>query len=515
MKTWFGAVIVFLIVFATQQVNSARCFRYPNPRERNFVVEVNCSQESEKSGILSTSLSYHYSHSKIHHVSKDKKKPLHFFSSSPHYKRSTNSSSNKNYFIFKVACHSDAALCMKMFSAFEDAGNIFSTILDLNAPIVVNVTIFNFCADESPCDPEDKVNPGVGYSSLLILLNDDDNVERFYPQSLVKQFNYTTHPRYDDADIYAQFNANPKYWFRTDHTRINDDQIDFLEVVLHEVFHGLGFDTSWGTYSYAGEKNFVLPAPIAKEDVEWTNSENYNPSINVTWSGFREFVFDRYLVQTEDFTYLTNFTTKLNQYFVEHGLVHASYNGFIDEFKKSDQYAIAENMMKLFTKPGSVGFMTWDSKGVNDSIILETEVSPFNNEYSIRHVDYRDYTDTADFLMRYLITLGEDLGSKIICGKNKTMCGDNNVTYADNNVTCGDNYYYGLLKNAIGPELRKFLETVGYSTKFRKSTIKIPQMPSPIPPMNVLTSTAIFNTPELTTLLIAHIVTICLFTIRG
>ncbi|CAJ0907913.1 17327_t:CDS:2, partial [Entrophospora sp. SA101] len=61
----------------------------------------------------------------------------------------------------------------------------------------------------------------------LHLMKSKDGIFRLYPQSLLKQFELTTHTEYRPSDIQAEFNSNVDYWFEDDVTPVKKSQIGF------------------------------------------------------------------------------------------------------------------------------------------------------------------------------------------------------------------------------------------------------------------------------------------------
>ena len=113
----------------------------------------------------------------------------------------------------------DKGRCAKARSSFEEAGRIIlSTLLILNSKIKVDVT---FREMEEP-----RLLRSAG-PLRAIPLKDDDGIERMYPQSLVKQFQFPSHPEFAFVDIVADFNSLAPFWFEGD-PPITEGHIWFL-----------------------------------------------------------------------------------------------------------------------------------------------------------------------------------------------------------------------------------------------------------------------------------------------
>jgi hypothetical protein len=109
-------------------------------------------------------------------------------------------------------------------------------------------------------------------------------------------------------------------------------------------------------------------------------------------------------------------------------------------------------MLELVRTPETIGFMPKGGKTVDDLIILETGIKEgYVPGSSISHFDYRIYTNTSDFLMRYLHDPGVLL---------------------EEDIKIGGNYSGG----AIGPLTLRCLETLGYRINQNPKPIAMYQM---------------------------------------
>ncbi|CAG8616062.1 8224_t:CDS:2, partial [Scutellospora calospora] len=325
-----------------------------------------------------------------------------------------------------ISCQSnDQSICGKIVQAFLDAGSILSSTLLLKSSIFVNISVYDFCGDDPTCSGENFYNPGYAQPTLLYLLKDNDGVERLYPQSLVKQFNFSNNPEYKHPDIYGEFNLALDYWFKDDPSPIKYNQYDFLGIILHELCHGLGFLTSWSIWSNDESSQYITPMLITEEDYEYIWEDNYDPSVKISWRGFREYIFDKYLVFTNTGDYVSNQTTLLNEFFNNNGDIYGNYDDFHQKFISSPQYNIAVTMLNISIQSQTLGLVNWNLTShhgkpfnISDLFVVDTTSNPFDPYNSINHVDYNMYTNTSDFLMRYQLPPGETLSADIrLAGK--------------------------------------------------------------------------------------------------
>ncbi|RIB13183.1 hypothetical protein C2G38_2099001 [Gigaspora rosea] len=497
MKRW--TYLIILVIFIIISINicviqSTQCFRYKNPRKQNVVVKTNCDspnlvdRDLVKRLFRKPSKTTHQAHLTKPTTSPDtssnsgKKHKHHRYdddddditntttknitTNTTNTNDTTNfvdpiiedilESNKNNFFIFSISCQSDdSKLCGKVIETIQEAGSILSSVLVLKTPVYVNLSVYDFCADDPLCNGDYAFDPGYAQPTLLYLLRDDDGVERLYPQSLAKQFNSSFNPGFNSPDIYGEFNLALNYWFKND-PPIEYNQYDFLGLVLHEMCHGLGFQTSWSTWSPDDSPQYITPMLMTVEDYEYLWEDNYDPNKQVTWIGFREYIFDKYLVFTKSGQYVSSKTAALNEFFNNNDVIKGSYYDFQQKFISSPQYAIAKEMMNISTQPQTLGLVNWNltsyhntsTQGpfnISDLFVVDTS-NAFDPYNSINHVDYTIYTNTSDFLMRFQIFPGE------------TVKGD---------IKLGGKFPKGQLTGAIGPKLRRFFETIGYTTYSR------------------------------------------------
>ncbi|CAG8593885.1 15194_t:CDS:2, partial [Funneliformis mosseae] len=319
----------------------------------------------------------------------------------------------------------DETICAKVKSTFEEAGRIITSALTLNTQIIVNVTF------------REMMSPAILGSARpfrLMPIKDDDGIERLYPQSLVKQLQLTSHPEFAPVDIIADFNSLVALWFEGD-PPITSKQVGFLELILHELMHGLGFVSAWGDY---------FPKAATPEVNDFIESENSNSKAMTVFGGFQEKAFDKYLVIFPDNVTTSSYINELNKF--ADGSAFKNFDDFYVKFIASPQYLVAKEIYNHFVTPKSLVFKPSVSDKEEDWTYLETTLNPFERGSSVSHVDNTMYTNTSDFLMTYRQE------------HNRTL---------NDNIGIGGNYAGG----AISYKLRLILESLGYTVKY----------PSPFP----------------------------------
>ncbi|KAG9286285.1 hypothetical protein G9A89_014271 [Geosiphon pyriformis] len=316
--------------------------------------------------------------------------------------------------------------CNKVKNAFLTAGKIITATLVLKSPIIVNATYMDFCKSMGDCgSSQGYLTLGGAAPARTIPMKDLDGKQRFYPQALVKQFGYDTHRQFTTYDITALFNSVTNFWFDSDPNPITPAQSDFLFVILHELIHGLGFTSSWDDYLNVEPEALT---PDLGEGIE-NGRSTYQ---------FVEYAFDQYMVVIPQNRNATSYTDALNTFSTSSRF--SDIDTFANAFVESSQYDTAKTMFKYAITKNSLGFLLKGAKSPQDALILETSLDPYQQGSSISHVDYKTYTNTSDFLMRYLQDRGVSLQDAILAGGN----------------------YKG---GPIGPKLKMVLETLGYATQ--------------------------------------------------
>ncbi|CAG8711489.1 17757_t:CDS:2, partial [Gigaspora rosea] len=317
--------------------------------------------------------------------------------------------------------------CAKAQKGFEDAINIISSMIELVTPIIVDASFVNLHGPIGNAGP-----------SRFIPLQDKDNVVRLYPQALAKQFQFDTHPEFAPNDIIAAFTSasNNIFWFRDDPSPPTNTQVDFVLVVVHELIHGLGLLSSWTDYFTPYIQNAITPFPSFIMSIEGPEVPPKNGTI--TFTGFQETAFDRYLVFTNDGTPVSTVTSKINEFAggVNSGATFDNKTAFLKAFNSSPQFEFATNIFKQASTASSMGFLPQDTKNAKDSILCETSLVPFLSGSSITHTDFTTFANSTDFLMVWKAPRGVTLDQ--LTNANSTN-----------------------RSNVIGPKTIKILETLG------------------------------------------------------
>ncbi|RHZ70606.1 hypothetical protein Glove_269g15 [Diversispora epigaea] len=404
----FSTLFIFTTYSSTSSTSNSyiQCYEYPNPIDRTYKVPVECPITKQ---------------SPINHLT-------------------SNSENSTNMFVVTFTCDAkNKTLCSKVKNVFDIAGTIITSVLSLNTPINVNASFLDFCTAWGQCEGPGLLTLGGAAPTRSIPLQDNDGLVRLYPQSLVKQFQFKQHPQFGPFDITALFNsAGTNFWFHGD-PKIKPEQQDFLYVVLHEMIHGLGLASNWDDYINDTPEALTPQISLAVEDDL------------ITFNGFLESAFDKYLIQIPSGKRISSITDQLNLFSNGKGSKFSDSDDFITKFKSSPQYSLAVDMMKNAVNFYSLGFLPRGGSNFSDLIILETSLNPYQSGSSVSHLDLITYNSTSDFLMKYLADRGIDMNTLLSDHKSQSP---------------------------IGPKLKLLLETLGYAS---------PENPNPYRPNVTIT----------------------------
>ena len=299
-----------------------------------------------------------------------------------------------NMFTFDVICTrgTPQETCLKANATLIQAGQFISNVIDLETEIRVNVTMFPFCQSAMICsDGTDSLAAAAPARTISLL--DDDNVQRLYPQSVVKQFApyLSSIPTFSEYDINMNINSEALFYYTDSALPINSTQTDLLFVVLHELFHGLGFTSSYEDYFHPTSPSTVTPNVLIS-----------GADQNISFAGFIEYAFDKYLKLESGF--VTNLVSTMNARLLTL-TNNRTYSpaGLGTTFESDPVSEISRSLTRNFTTAHTTSY------SYNQSLVtLETGI-PFSSGSSISHMSSDIYAGTSDFLMRYISQRGVTL----------------------------------------------------------------------------------------------------------
>ncbi|KAJ3122266.1 hypothetical protein HK098_002971 [Nowakowskiella sp. JEL0407] len=356
---------------------------------------------------------------------------------------------------FKCDAVTSAAGCNSAKETFRLAGEIISRTIVLTKAIFIKAEFISFCKNSADgCGPNSKPMLGQATATSYWTIHDVKGVDEnfWYPQALAKQLvpsNATMD--WSTYDILAQFNSDTSdgaslFWFPDNTSPISRGQYDFLYVVLHELIHGLGFVSSWGTYFETSNDNpKVLPmlTPLLQFKSRPLVQNNGLAASNVVsnCSALPPYIFDKFLITGKnEAVSLQTVYQQMN----ESGVLNDAWvvlkepDTIVKSTIKGAKFQAGLDLYDSATTPGSIRFQGTEQSG--NTVVLHTTYDPFRVGSSLSHFDQRIYEKTADFLMRPEAPSGITL---------RKMIAD---TSGNQNATA----------SPIGPKTRFILGSLGY-----------------------------------------------------
>lgn len=331
---------------------------------------------------------------------------------------------------FKIEfyCQATPNICDKAKSSFEKATQKIAIALKIKTQIIVQASLYSFCKikGDSYCDNNSSI--GSAAASAYHILN-NNGTKFLYPQPLVKQMDDVG--IYLATDITSDFNSDYSFYFSGDPV-IEDGQIDFEYVVIHELIHGLGFATAF-------QKYFSLVAKVIDDqDFLSPGLSLINNTYVSNWRSIQ--IFDKNVVSTVNDVSLNTYNNDIMKFTSTSGLI--SPLQYHNEFIRSvGPYQAAKRVLEVASnKTGSLVFQT--SEG--DRINLYTKENEFLQGTSIAHLS-DEFKFSPDFIMI------SDVSP--LQGKTISMMYDE---YGKDEK--GNRYEYG----AIGPNVLKILKEIGW-----------------------------------------------------
>ncbi|OUM68662.1 hypothetical protein PIROE2DRAFT_3659 [Piromyces sp. E2] len=326
-------------------------------------------------------------------------------------------------FDIQFYCSETPNICEKAKNTFERATQKIAIALKIKTPIIVQASLYSFCKikGDSYCNNSSSI--GSAAASAYHILN-NNGTKYLYPQPLVKQMDDVG--IYLSTDITSDFNSDYSFYFSGDNI-IEDGQIDFEYVVIHELIHGLGFATAF-------QKYFSLVAKVIDDqDFLSPGLSLINNTYVSNWRSIQ--IFDKNVFSTENNISLNDYNKDIIQFTTPSGIL--SPLEYHNEFIRSEKpYKAAKHLLDVASnKTGSLVFHT--SSG--DDIVLYTKNNEFLQGTSIAHLS-DDYKYTPDFIMI----------SDVSPLQGRTL----NSMYWE----YGNNNPYG----AIGPSVLKILKEIGW-----------------------------------------------------
>lgn len=418
LKNWLSATAIVLLSASTHANASYACYDHPNPLNRNEIRPVPCAQTAKLTSDFSTKLLV-----------------------------TANAQSSGLQIVFNCDSSVSASNCANANKGFQLAKKFIEDVLLLEVPVILNATFTSFCSTLQQCNSAIIGQAGPKRTFRLV---DTDNVERLYPQALVKQFQFTNDIPFDSYDITALFNADISWWYPYDSSTSITNSEDFVSTIAHEIVHGLGFMSAWNDYfGILVDGKAITSVQPYMEFAQASNGKK-------RFVGFFGMALDRLMYEYPLGKPNSDRIAAINQFQIADSTAdwQTFYSAIIRSFESSSQYSLATAFLNLATnKVGTLALspITADNDPLqNDGKFwLETRLKTWQSGSSVSHAAQVVYNASSDFLMCY-----SDYGRK---------------TYIQRIADSGN-----ITGNLIGPRLMNTFELLGYPTKRTPSPLYRP-----------------------------------------
>ncbi|KAI9290526.1 hypothetical protein K502DRAFT_333894 [Neoconidiobolus thromboides FSU 785] len=155
-------------------------------------------------------------------------------------------------------CEAAKELCKNIENGLISMAVFLENAINLTHPISIQASFYPFCEGKDECPEGDNYMLGQALPSRSFPIADEKGIIRLYPQALYKQL-IPKKPRnveYHQYDIFAEFNSKAPYYFPNSRIK-GGDKASFLDLISHELLHGLGFVTSIDDHFNKGLATFL------------------------------------------------------------------------------------------------------------------------------------------------------------------------------------------------------------------------------------------------------------------
>ncbi|TPX32964.1 hypothetical protein SmJEL517_g03997 [Synchytrium microbalum] len=317
-------------------------------------------------------------------------------------------------FQLQFTCRNSAS-CSYAQTTFIHATQRLSQILSLPAQVIISATFESFCiANAADCGSSTLgLAAPASFHTWSAVAGNALGVDTAYsyPSALAKQLapndtawgpNGTVGSSV--VDIFARFNADFPWWFTTQSSSppaaTNHAPYDFEQIVLHELYHGLGFISSW--YPWTGPGLLLPSYPVTDP-----NTGNY------VGLG-APYIFNKWMVDDVASTW---YYTYSDQILAAASTVNApDYASWVDGFKNTSGFQIAASLFNNVTTTNGRTLLMYP---LSQGGPADSDTSPYYSDYgfvmlytpsnfstgsSISHVDATFYDGSSEFLMRPFAT---------------------------------------------------------------------------------------------------------------
>ncbi|KAL1925198.1 uncharacterized protein VTP21DRAFT_81 [Calcarisporiella thermophila] len=349
-------------------------------------------------------------------------------------------------FSVDLQCIASSDFCIKAKNNLARASEILAQHLSIKEPIRVSATFLPFCSKDANKNQDvckkSGMMPSVGGAlpARMLLLQDDDNMLRVYPQALVKQMDISPRPQFNQYDILMEFNSELPWHFLEDGPKLKySNQTDFTHAVLHEMLHGLGFLSVFLEYPPNGK--VLIPGGSAHLAA---------PSSGEVATYF-EGVFEKYMLKMPERKPVSSYTQTIAAAAKALFSNRTTPEEMTTALSTSPEFQASRDLLKFATTKDALAILPFGGP-MDDPVYLETSFAPLKAGSSLSHISSTHYANTSEWLMLWRP--------------------EKNLAYEEAVRAYG---------GPIGPKTLRVLASLGYKTKGN-----LPMPPIPILPQDMI-----------------------------
>jgi hypothetical protein len=291
-------------------------------------------------------------------------------------------------FVVQFECSSSSSSCTKAKQSIEKAADRLTAVVQLNTDVNVLMTFRSFCVPANSCSQANTIGQA-GVASFFSGKLSENDPYLLFPQGLVKQLKTSENLDFSQFDILADFNADVNYHF-SDGSPVQSDQVDLEFVVIHELTHGLGFQSGWIQWSSI-YPSMNIPSTLLAPSLTFLTRNNIISSTSQVFAWQYLSIFDLNLVSVNGpIQKPVNNVEALYKFNTNGG----TFSNFVSKFLASGEpVAMARSVYQTMTSKGLQMKLS-----NNETLILYT-TNVYQSGSSVSHVDLQTYSNTPEFLM--------------------------------------------------------------------------------------------------------------------
>jgi hypothetical protein len=291
-------------------------------------------------------------------------------------------------FVVQFECSASPLKCDKAKQSIQKAADRLTAVVQLNTNVNVLMTFRSFCVPANSCSEANTIGQA-GVASYFSGKLSDRDPYLLFPQGLVKQLKTNENLDFSPFDILADFNADVNYHFSDDNA-VESDQVDLEFVVIHELTHGLGFQSGWIQWSSI-YPSLNIPSNLLAPGLTFLTRNNIISSTSQVSAWQYLSIFDLNIISLNGTIQKPVENVDKLYKFNSNG---GTFAGFVSKFLNSGEpVSMARSIYQTMISSGL------QMKLSNNETLQLYTTRVYQSGSSVSHVDLTTYGNTPEFLM--------------------------------------------------------------------------------------------------------------------